>query len=49
LNSESWVASAKTSDNFKASPAGRAAIAAAKQKAQQEQSQAAADRGETKH
>jgi hypothetical protein len=49
LNCESGVASAKTSGNSKASPEGRAAIAAAKQEEQQEQAQAAADQGKAKH
>jgi hypothetical protein len=49
LNCESGVASAKTSGNSKASPEGKAAIAAAKEEAQQEQAQAAADQAKVKH
>ena len=49
LNCNSGVASAKTSGNSKASPEGKAAIAAAQQEAQQEQAQAAADQAKAKH
>ncbi|OBB08999.1 hypothetical protein A5662_08900 [Mycobacteriaceae bacterium 1482268.1] len=49
LDCYSGVASAKTAGNSKASPAGRAAMAAAKQQAQQEQAQAAADQAKAKH
>jgi hypothetical protein len=49
LNCNSGVASAKTSGNSKASPEGKAAIAAAQQEAQQEQAQAAADQAKARH
>jgi hypothetical protein len=49
LNCNSGVASAKTAGNSKASPEGKAAIAEAKQEAQQEQDQAAADQAKVKH
>ena len=49
LNCNAGVASAKASGNSKASPEGRAAIEAAKQKAAQEQAQAAADQAKAKH
>lgn len=49
LNCEAGVASAKTSGNSKASPEGKAAIAAAKEEAQQEQAQASADQAKVKH
>ena len=49
LNCSAGVASAKSSGNSKASPEGKAAIAAAQQEAQQEQAQAAADQAKVKH
>jgi hypothetical protein len=49
LNCNSGVASAKTSGNSKASPEGKAAIAAAQQEAQQDQAQAAADQAKARH
>ncbi len=49
LNCNSGVASAKTAGNSKASPEGRAAMAAAKEEQQQEQAQAAADAAKAKH
>lgn len=49
LNCNAGVASAKSSGNSKASPEGRAAIEAAKEKAAQEQAQAAADQAKAKH
>ena len=49
LNCNAGVASAKTAGNSKASPEGKAAIAAAKQEEQQEQAKAAADQGKAKH
>jgi hypothetical protein len=49
LDCYTGVASAKASGNSKASPEGKAAIAEAKQEAQQEQQQAAADQAKVKH
>ena len=48
LNCNAGVASAKSSGNSKASPEGRAAIAAAKEEAAKEQAQAAADQAKAK-
>ena len=48
LNCNSGVASAKTAGNSKASPEGKAAMAAAKEEQQQEQAQAAADQAKAK-
>lgn len=49
LSCNAGVASAKTSGNSKASPEGKAAIAAANEEAKQEQAQAAADQAKVKH
>jgi hypothetical protein len=49
LNCNAGVASAKTAGNSKASPEGKAAIAAAAQEAEQEKEQAAADQAKVKH
>jgi hypothetical protein len=49
LNCNFGVASAKTSGNSKTSPEGRAAVEQAKEEAQQEQAQAAADQAKAKH
>jgi len=49
LNCYTGVASNKAAGNSKASPEGKAAIAAAKEEADQEQAQAAADQAKAKH
>jgi hypothetical protein len=49
LNCYAGVASAKTSGNSKASPEGKAAMAAAQKADQQEMAQAAADQAKGKH
>ena len=49
LNCNAGVASANEPGNSKASPEGRAAIAAAKEQAAQDQAQAAADQTKGKH